>query len=92
MKMHTLTPQKGPVGYISHQLINCLRIPLRIWRPGSKSGPEMYPFGGAQLLEKAMKSNGFEPSKTTPDFKLLRKFLEVPVRANIFYKDYDNDY
>ena len=34
-------------------------ISLRKWRPGPKSGPKMGPFGGAQVLEKAMNSKGF---------------------------------
>ena len=34
-------------------------ISLRKWRPGPKSGPKMDPFGGAQVLRKAMNSKGF---------------------------------
>ena len=35
-------------------------ISLRQWCPGPKSGPGIGPFGGAQVLEKAMNSKGFE--------------------------------
>ena len=34
-------------------------IALRKWRPGPKSGPKMYPFGGGQVSENTMNSKGF---------------------------------